>query len=372
MTYVFSAILILHGAIHLMGFAKAFGLAQLDQLTLPVTPVAGAFWLLAAVLFMVAGGMALASLPSWWMPALPALVISQVLIVLAWRDAWAGTIPNLIVLVALIPAIAASLPNAYGPAFRRLSAENLARPLAQTTLLTEADLVSLPAPVATYLRRTGSVGKPRVRSFHVEMNGEFARDQKRPKERLHYTAEQNSFLDASTRLFFMRAAMWGVPMAGLHVYDAQHASMHIKVAELFEVADAHGQQMDQGEAVTYLNDLCFLAPAALVDAGIEWEQLDPRHVKATFTKSGQTVSAVLIFDEAGDLVDFYSDDRFLSADGATYTSWRWRTPITEYRELPDGRRQASKGSAIWETPDGEFEYITFNLNNVTFNMTGGR
>lgn len=257
----------------------------------------------------------------------------------------------------------------YSAAFRRLVAEGLAYPIT-TPLLTEADLAPLPGPVATYLRRTGSIGKPRTRSVHLMMSGEFARHRRNPGQRMRYSAEQYSFLGTRTRLFFMRASLFGVPMAGLHVFTpADGASMRIKVATLFQVVDAHGEKMNRGETVTYLNDMCILAPASLIDPSIRWEELDSHHVKATLTKDGVTVSAVLTFDEAGDLVDFYSDDRFYNDDGMTYLSYRWKTPITEYRTLPDGRRMASKGSAVWETPEGDFEYITFNLGDVTYNVT---
>lgn len=256
----------------------------------------------------------------------------------------------------------------YSSTFKRLTAENLARPIT-APILTEADLAPLPTAIATYVRRTGAVGKPRVQSFHLTMHGEFARDRKNPRQRLPYTAEQYSFLGTRTRLFFMRAAFFGIPMDGLHVFTPAGASMRIKLASLFEVVNAHGEKMNQGETVTYLNDMCILAPASLIDPCVSWQELDARHVKATLTKDGVTATAVLTFDDAGDLVDFYSDDRFYNDDGVTYLSYRWKTPITAYRTLPDGRRMASKGSAIWETPEGDFEYITFNLGDVTYNVT---
>jgi hypothetical protein len=257
----------------------------------------------------------------------------------------------------------------YSAIFKRLTAENLARPI-DPPLLTEADLTPLPALVATYLRRTGSIGKPRIQSFHLTMSGEFARDRKNPSQRMRYSAEQYNFLNTRTRLFFMRAWLFGIPMDGLHVFTpADGASMRIKVASLFQVVDAHGEKMNQGETVTYLNDMCILAPASLIDPSIRWEGLDTHHVKATLTKDDVTVSAALAFDEVGDLVDFHSDDRLYNDDGVTYLSYRWKTPIAEYRALPDGRRLASKGSAIWETPEGDFEYITFNLGDVTYNVT---
>jgi hypothetical protein len=48
MAVVFASFLALHGLIHLLGFAKAFGLARLPQLTQPIGPLLGLLWLMAA------------------------------------------------------------------------------------------------------------------------------------------------------------------------------------------------------------------------------------------------------------------------------------------------------------------------------------
>ena len=39
MTTIFAIVLVVHGVIHLLGFAKAFGLAELPQLTQPISSV---------------------------------------------------------------------------------------------------------------------------------------------------------------------------------------------------------------------------------------------------------------------------------------------------------------------------------------------
>jgi hypothetical protein len=54
MTLVFAIVLVVHGLIHAIGFAKAFGLADLPELTQPISPLLGALWLLTALLFFVA------------------------------------------------------------------------------------------------------------------------------------------------------------------------------------------------------------------------------------------------------------------------------------------------------------------------------
>ena len=72
-------LLSLHGAIHLMGFAKAFGFAKMPALTLPIAEPMGVAWGTTAVLFLVASTVLLLGSDRWWMPAPIALVLSQVL-----------------------------------------------------------------------------------------------------------------------------------------------------------------------------------------------------------------------------------------------------------------------------------------------------
>jgi len=61
MTAIFAIVLVLHGLIHLVGFAKAFALADFPQLSQPIAPAFGAFWLLASLLFLAAATAATAA-----------------------------------------------------------------------------------------------------------------------------------------------------------------------------------------------------------------------------------------------------------------------------------------------------------------------
>jgi ssRNA-specific RNase YbeY (16S rRNA maturation enzyme) len=46
-------LIVLHGLIHLLGFAKAFNLAAVNQLTQSVSKIHGMIWLASAILFFV-------------------------------------------------------------------------------------------------------------------------------------------------------------------------------------------------------------------------------------------------------------------------------------------------------------------------------
>ena len=126
--------------------------------------------------------------------------------------------------------------------------------------------------------------------------------------------------------------------------------------------------MDGSETVTLFNDMCLLAPAALIDSErIAWQDAGPLATRASFTHQGHTISATLTFNESGELVDFVSGDRLMSADGTTYQSCPWSTPVRSYREL-DGRRVPAHAETIWHLPEGPFTYGRFDLVEISYNL----
>ncbi|NWG13723.1 MAG: hypothetical protein HXY20_09330 [Acidobacteria bacterium] len=101
------------------------------------------------------------------------------------------------------------------------------------------------------------------------------------------------------------------------------------------------------------------------------ESAGPLAARARFTHAGNTISALLSFNEAGELTDFLSNDRFLSADGKSFQSYPWSTPARNYREF-EGRRVPTHGEGVWHMPEGEFVYGKFNLVEIEYNLKGLR
>jgi len=249
--------------------------------------------------------------------------------------------------------------------FRAAVREGLAR-AGESPLVTEADLEFLPAPVARHLRRCGAVGRPRVRNLRARFTGEFRSGLKGAW--MHFQAEQYDFFDAPARFFLMRASRFGLPIHALHLFRGPGASFRVKLAGLFPVVDAVGPELEQSETVTFFNDLCVLAPAALIDRHrIAWEEAGPSAARATFTHQGRSISALLSFNASGDLAGFSSGDRYLSADGRTFKSVPWSTPVQDYRDFA-GRRAPACGEAIWHLTGGEYCYGRFRLAGLEYNV----
>lgn len=87
-----------------------------------------------------------------------------------------------------------------------------------------------------------------------------------------------------------------------------------------------------------------------------------------FFKNGKyRVSAVLIFNELGELVEFISDDRSALQDDGSLRKARWSTPIKDYKEL-NGVKVPTYGEAIWKYPEGDYIYGKFFLKNIEYNV----
>ena len=365
MKWVLAVLLVVHGLIHLMGFAKAFGLGRTLPLQQPISRPVGLLWLLAAVLFVTSALLLLAAARWWWVPAAPAVLVSQALVFTAWSDAKFGTVANVITLVPLVVSLMEYSESSFRSIYRREVVAGLSRAAAAAQPITPSDLAHLPAPVRRYLEYVGVVGKDRVHGFRARFRGEIR--SKPDAGWMPFEADQTSFFDPPARLFLIRSSMAGIPFDALHLYVGPNATMQVKIASLLQIVDARGPEMNQSETVTVFNDMCVLAPATLVDRAIRWEEVDDRTARATYSNAGNTISAVLRFDDEGRLVDFHSDDRYQSADGKTYVKYRWSTPLRDYRDF-GGHRLARAGEAIWQMPDGPLTYGRFELVELEYNV----
>lgn len=364
MRIAFALLVLLHGLIHLLGPAKAFGWADVSQLRAPIAPGVGLLWLGTALLLIAAAtGVALRA-PWWWYPALPGVLLSQALIVLAWGDAKVGTLANVIIAIPLLVAALDARPSGFRSRFARdRDALLAASTRAPASLVTEADLAPLPPLVQTYLRRRGAVGQPRVRSLRVTFKAQMRSSATAPW--MQATATQYETFDRPARLFLMTAIRAGLPVQAYHRYVDGAATFQVRLLGLIPMVDQQGVAITNDETVTLMNDVLVMAPAAVLDLPFTFETIDARSVRATFRNAGFTVSAVLTFDDAGDLVGFTSPDRAHSRAGGAAI---WSTPISGYR-LVDGIRIGALGDANWIEPAGEWTYGRFEITSIAYNVT---
>lgn len=370
MRILFSLFVSLHGAIHLLGFVKAMGLAEIPELQQPISVRAGWAWLGAALLLVTAAALFLWVPRWWWIPALAGVGVSQFLILGAWSDARFGTLANVVILLPLILAMADLHASSLRSRYETDVAAALSppdRPVTAPAPVTAEDLAGLPEPVRRWLTRVGVVGRPRVLDARIRFDGLLRSG---PDEGwMRGPAEQHNFFDPPARYFFMRASRLGVPAQVYHRYAGSAATMEARLLGVLPLVDAAGEEMTRAETVTVLNDLFLFAPGAVPGMPLAWEELGEGRVRVTLTNAGQTVSADLTFDEAGDLVGFVSRDRSRTGDG-TFQVVPWSTPVLAFGEV-GGLRLPVEAEARWIDPDGEWTYARFTIREVVYNLGAG-
>lgn len=355
-----AAVMFLHGLIHFMGFAKAFKYADIKQLSIPISKPIGLLWAIIAFLFIITVIFFLLEKQYWWMMAIIAAVISQVLIVMSWKDAKFGTIANIIILVA---AVLQSGSYFFENSWKKAVTENIKRTgSVQSPILKEQDIQHLPVAVQRYLHYTGLMGKPKVINMKVEME---VRMREKGKDFFSARAVQYNFFDEPTRLFFMKAKMFGSTVPGYHHYINGNAVMDIRLFGWIPIVKKEGQLMNKTETVTLFNDMCLMAPATLIDQRIQWQVIDANTVKAIFTNHNISITAILYFNELGQLVNFYSEDRM---EVKMMKHLPFTTPVHSYKKI-NGFNLFQEGDAVWEYPDGKFVYGKFRLKDVQYNLS---
>lgn len=247
-----------------------------------------------------------------------------------------------------------------------VAAEFAAQPLAETSPVTTADLAHLPDPVRRYLARSGAVGRPQPQNMRVVLDASMYR--KPGQAPMRARSVQYSFFGRPTRIFLMEARMFGLPVRALHVYRREQATFTVRVASTVNMVDLSGPEISAAETVTVLNDLCLMAPGALLDPRLTWTEVNRQSASVTFANGPHRVEATLTFNDDGELIDFWSDDRPDSSSGR-FVPMRWSTPISEYRDI-EGMHLLHRGAAVYDRPDGPFMYGDFTLKSIEYDVAG--
>ena len=240
------------------------------------------------------------------------------------------------------------------------------QPAGPEEILTKNDITHLPFPVRKYIKYSGAIGKSKPQNVCITFDAKMV--SKPGAAPMNATSEQYNFFGSFTRLFLMKASKLLIPFRAGHVYCNETATFVVRVANLFNVVDVKGEDLTTAETVTLLNDMCIFVPGNLYDKRLTWKEIDSLSCAVTIENGKYKVSAILYFNEKGELTNFVSDDRYALQDDGTMKKVRWSTPVKDYKEI-DGRRIPTYGETIWNYPEGDFTYGTFRLKSIIYNTT---
>ena len=358
MRLLFTIILFLHLLIHSIGFAKAFHWIETTGETTTISGAQGFLCLLVSILLILTIIYFHKKNHIWILLSIVVIIVSQVIILLNWDDAKYGSIINLIILIVAIISIA-------GWNFENKFREDKVKAILSNTpsggIISNEDLEHLPKLVQKYIISAGFLGEPKIDNVLIKFTGEM---REKGKKWFKFRSEQLNVIQKPSRFFFMKAIFNGIPTKGYHRFDGKSARMIIKPLSIFRIIDISSEELLLSEMVTYLNDICIFAPGALIGDKYTWEEDGQNTVKVNFTNNGRTVSAILEINDNGQLINFFSRDRYAVNEAKKYL---FSTPVGGYQTINEFSL-ATYGEAIWHYPKEDFVYGKFDVKEILYNF----
>jgi hypothetical protein len=352
----FSILLLAHGLIHLLGFLKAWKIADIPQLNQPISKPIGALWLLATTFFLIALAFFVLKKDGWWMPGIAAVLLSQALILGSWGDAKFGTVANVLVAIGLATALGQWR-------FERLVAKERQAfegpASAETRVLSPEMLAPLPHPVQQWLMRSGAVGKPIPQKGYLEQRGSMRTKPDGPW--MPFEARQHFLFDAPGFIWQTEVGATGLlRFVGRDKYANHQGEMLIKLWSLIPVADAKGPETDQGSRLRLLGELCWF-PASTLHPQVQWEAVDSSSARLHLDGPGFRVSGRCVFSPEGDMLRFEARRYFNQGGKVSLEDW-----FVENKAWAsfDGIRVASQCHVVWKLAGGDFNWLNLELTHL--------
>ncbi|WP_340104919.1 DUF6544 family protein [Rhodohalobacter sp. 8-1] len=360
MTLLFILILFIHGLIHLIGYLKAYSLADLPDIRLSVSRPAGTLWLAASILFMGTAIVFYFSVNGWWAGGILAVVLSQGLVISAWRDAKFATIPNLIILLVSVIACANWLfdRNVEADIKRILSEPEPA----QNAILTSNAIEDLPPPVQHWMERSGAVGYEKISRVRLKQTGEMKTE---PGQNEWADTEAEQVFNVAVPSFVWAVEMEMMPMvtlSGQDLFVNGKGHMLIKLYSLISVVDEKGDKIDRGTLQRFLSEIVWFPTAAINDY-IEWEIIDSTAAEAVINWQDISEKVRFHFSENGD-VKCVTADRYMGG-GEAAERRPWEVTVLETSEV-DGLRIPTEVEVSWELDSGTFTWYRFLVTDIDY------
>ncbi|MBS1493319.1 MAG: hypothetical protein JST55_07410 [Bacteroidetes bacterium] len=365
---IFAVIVLIHGLIHLMGFVNQWNIKKISQFTgvtlFPVSEslskILGIVWLITALLFVIAAtGFSFGK--DWWsVIGIVAIIISQLLIIIYWKDAKAGTIANSIIFITAIAAF-----GIYS--FDKKINENVELMFSKLTnvdkrIVTKEMVSVLPPIVQKFMERSGIIGRPFVNSVRLKQKAIM-----RAKPDGNWMdVEAVQYFRVNEPAFVYKIKVNAAPsliMTGMDKYESGNGNMLIKMMGLYTIGDSKGEEINRGTLIRFHSETLWF-PSAVFSDYLKWEEIDEHTAKGTMTYSGITESAIFTFTNEGDVKKIEAE-RYGEFDGK-YSKEKWCVINTSYKEF-DGIRIGNNCEVTWGLKEGDFTWLKLEIKDIEYN-----
>jgi hypothetical protein len=228
----------------------------------------------------------------------------------------------------------------------------------------ELSIAHLPEPVQRYILQCGLIGI--TIANHAEVIWGESHIKMRPNQKwMRLETIQHNFVTEPSRLAYMRANMMGIiPFEGRDKYHNGNGHMFGTLGKMIKIFDEKDLEIAQGAAIVVLAE-ALLVPSFAIQPYIRWEPVDSLTAKARFIHKGIDVGGTFHFNQQGEYVRFTTDERPYMMPKGGYEPRPYTIEIRSYQQQGD-IRIAKEVAAIWNLPEGDFEYWKGTIKMILF------
>lgn len=352
---------VIHAFIHLLGFVKGFGIAEIKELSLPISRNWGILWLAAFLLLVAAAVFLLLKFRYWWVLMFGGILLSQLLVIFFWGDARWGTIPNVILLIA-------SLIVFSGQVFTR-EIERERSAMLQNSLPYNFEKISpeklnhLPVPIKNWLENSGITGKQNISTVLLKQK---AKMKLKPEQTRWFDAEADQYFTTELPAFNWTVNLKMNPLVkirGRDKFEDGKGEMLIKMNSLINIVNEKGEKIDEGSLQRFLGEIVWF-PSAALHPNIVWEEVDSLTARATLKINETKGSGTFFFNKNGDLEKFTALRYKGNEPDAQHHKW-----IISVKETSDmnGIRIPTKMESTWMLESGPWTWLVLEITDILYN-----
>jgi hypothetical protein len=223
----------------------------------------------------------------------------------------------------------------------------------------------LPEPVARYFRNVLRDGQRHIQVARFRQAGELKIDKDAEK-----WSDFEAFQVVSPLVpgFVWNARIAIAPLMHIRVRDAYVAGVVSgKVSLMSAITVAHDQgheKLNTGALYRFLAEAVLYPTALLPEAGVKWRGVDNNCAIATLTDADISVSLEFRFNDSGEVIGIYTEDRYGLFDGQ-YEKHPWEGHFSKY-EIRDGIRIPTEAEVGWYLPDGWWLFWKGRIVEIDF------
>ena len=306
---------LIHGLIHLMGFLAFWPVTAIPNLPYKTTLLAGRlevgqvgmriyslFWLLAGLGFVGAVLLLALNRPIWAPLMLAAALLSLLVSVLDWDQAWRGALVNVFVLLALFVVFGFRTMPAPFPLYRA--------PTGRVTIQPIPD--GLPEPVERFIRHTYGDGVPVYHSAVITGRGTVRFMGVTMPARIRFT-----HIPVKGYHHYLETTFYGIPIFKVneHFLDGRtHFELPFGVQEDEPELNSAANLGLWAEIIAY--------PAVFVtDERVRWEAIDETSARLYIPFGDQEQELVFTFSSDGSSIERIETLRFRDVGGKQMRWW---------------------------------------------------